>query len=111
MILQSRLVVGVAGFLNGWPVAAVTLWPFIFTGPNPNPITIQHERIHIAQGWELWGIGFYPVYGYYYLREWLQTDSDTAYALHPMEMEAYRYEREPGYLFERKRFAWLEFRC
>lgn len=104
MIVRSKSILAIASWFNGWEVEAITLWPFIFAS-DTNPVALQHERIHLAQITELFVVGFYFLYIMYYLKAAL-IDRDSAYALNPFEIEAYKYEREPGYLFYREPFAW-----
>ena len=108
MVIQNSYVTAFASWFNAWPVAAVTIWPFVFVSDEVSESLLQHERIHLQQQTELFLIGFYVLYAWYWLRAWLD-DPNFAYMANPFEMEAYRYEREPGYMYYRPAYAWREF--
>ena len=91
------------------PVVGVTLWPFIFVREDSinDYIMIQHERIHLAQYKELWVIGFWPVYLYYWFKGVIiYKDLQKAYMSIPLEKEAYANARNEYYLCLRKKFNW-----
>jgi len=73
-----------------------------------NEVTLNHEKIHLAQQKELWLIGFYPLYAFYWLKARLFSGltSNEAYHAIPFEKEAYAHETDDQYLNSRERFAW-----
>ena len=74
-------------------------------------IVINHESIHTAQMKELWFIGFYLMYLFYYLFLLAKTgNARTAYLEIPFEAEAYANERQADYLATRKRFAFKHYK-
>ena len=94
-------------FIN---IYAITLYPFIICKEEMDDITLNHEKIHLAQQKELWIIGFYFLYVYYWLREkWKGDTSLGAYLAIPFEVEAYTNERDKSYLSTRKRNAWKKY--
>ncbi len=95
-------------FIN---IYAITLYPFIICREEMDEVTLNHEKIHLAQQKELWIIGFYLLYVYYWLRgKWKGEQSLIAYLNIPFEVEAYSNESKPFYLIERKRHAWWRYR-
>lgn len=68
------------------------------------PWLINHERIHTAQMLEM---GILPFYVWYVV-EWLVKLSRrrNAYYRISFEREAYRHERDLGYLRRRRHYAW-----
>tara|TARA_A100001011_G_C13871917_1_gene659337 strand:- start:198 stop:536 length:339 start_codon:yes stop_codon:yes gene_type:complete len=95
-------------FIN---INAITLYPFIISRGEMDESTINHEKIHIEQQKELWIIGFYLLYVYYWLRGKLKGESSlSAYLNIPFEIEAYSNETKRFYLIERKRHAWWCYR-
>lgn len=70
--------------------------------------TLNHEKIHLAQQRELWLVGFYFLYAYYWLRArlFLRMSSHEAYMEIPFEVEAYAQQHDMEYLKNRERFAW-----
>ena len=86
-------------FIN---IYAITLYPFIICKGEMDEDTLNHEKIHLAQQKELWIIGFYLLYVYYWLRgKWKGEQSLIAYLNIPFEVEAYSNESKPFYLIER----------
>ena len=70
--------------------------------------TLNHEKIHLAQQRELWLVGFYLLYAFYWLRARLlfRMSSHDAYMAIPFEVEAYAQQHDMDYLKNRERFAW-----
>ena len=95
-------------FIN---ISAITLWPFVISRYRINEQTIRHETIHIKQQQELFLIGFYLLYAYYWLKGmWMYRDSYVAYHSIPLEQEAYDKEDDLEYLSNRKFYAWRKYR-
>lgn len=95
-------------FINAY---AITLYPFIFIRDEGNEVTINHEKIHLAQQKELLVIGFYVLYVMYWLINLAKyRDVYTAYAQIPFELEAYQNDENWVYLLNRKRFDWWKYR-
>ena len=76
-----------------------------------DPVTINHEKIHLAQERELWYIGFWTLYLLEFLY-WLiiYFNGYKAYRAIRFEKEAYAYEKIEDYLKRRERFKWRVFR-
>ena len=91
-------------FINIW---AITLYPFIICKGEMDEQTLNHEKIHLAQQRELWLVGFYLLYAFYWLRaRLLGMSSHDAYMAIPFEVEAYAQQHDMDYLKNRERFAW-----
>ena len=97
------------GFARG-----ITLWPFIFLKykkDTENRFLINHESIHLKQQAELWVIGFYILYLYYYLRRrYNGHDHITSYRWIPFEREASDNEYKLSYPRLRKSYGWRQYR-
>jgi len=94
-------------FIN---VYAITLYPFIIA-KEPLPIIIyNHEKIHLVQQRELWVVGFYFLYVWYWLKARVKglNGADAYYAI-PFEKEAYQHQNNLKYLKTRKPHAWKDF--
>jgi len=94
-------------FIN---VYAITLYPFIIA-KEPLPIIIyNHEKIHLVQQRELWVVGFYFLYVWYWLKARVKglNGADAYYAI-PFEKEAYAHQNNLKYLKTRKPQAWKDF--
>ncbi len=79
---------------------AVTLYPFILIDPLCTESVLRHELIHGAQAHELWVVGFYALYLYYW------ASGGFSYYAIPFEKEAYANQADPSYLNHRQRQAW-----
>ena len=87
-------------------ILGMALYPFILVRPNASDITINHEKIHIAQQKEMLIIGFYIFYMIDYIIK-LFKYGKSAYMELVFEREAYRKEEDLEYLNKRKPFNWL----
>ena len=91
-------------------VYAIALWPFIFISDEGDPVTINHEKIHLRQQVELLIIGFYLLYALFWLKNLIKTgDKDKAYYNIPFEKEAFAMDNDLKYLKKRMPYAWLNF--
>tara|TARA_R110002072_G_scaffold19956_1_gene73390 strand:+ start:1232 stop:1471 length:240 start_codon:yes stop_codon:yes gene_type:complete len=72
--------------------------------------TRSHEFIHIAQQKELWVIGFYVLYVWYWVKNivWKKMSLHQAYRNIPFEIEAYENEHNDIYALTRDRMAWRQ---
>jgi len=92
-------------------VGAITLFPFIvMRSVYDNPITINHEKIHIEQQKELLVVFFYILYVFYWLKGKASgMTNEAAYSSIPFEKEAYSNQYNLEYLDKRKRWNWTKF--
>lgn len=96
-----------------FPVAAITIGPIIFIrkGHGLNLRLLIHEEIHVQQGRELFFVGFWFLYLFYWLRGMASHGNATrAYYEIPFEREAYSNDSELTYLVTRKPYAWRRYR-
>lgn len=107
IIKDSKLPQALSFFID---IYAITLYPFIIIKDKGNETTINHEKIHIVQQKELFVIGFYVLYVYYWLCGKVKgLSNDAAYMNIPFEREAYRKMYDDEYLEKRKRHAWRQY--
>ena len=108
IIYNSRIPSLVSWF---FPVAAITLWPFIFIRKGAaNGKLINHENIHIAQCNELLVVGQALLYVLFFVVGLFRYRSvKLAYKNNPFEREAYDNQSNLKYLEERKWFAWRRY--
>ncbi len=91
-------------------IGAINLVFFVFARSELDDQTKRHETIHYRQWMELLVVGFAPLYVLFWLVLLLKKrDGKLAYRLNPFEMEAYEHQHDPGYLDNRKLFAWAGF--
>lgn len=94
-------------FIN---IYAITLYPFIICREEMDEVVLNHEKIHLAQQKELWIIGFYFLYVYYWLLGKAKGESSLiAYLNIPFEVEAYSNESNKLYLLQRKKHNWRKY--
>jgi hypothetical protein len=108
IIISPKFCKLISIFIN---VHAITIYPCIIA-KEPLGITIyNHERIHLVQQRELWVIGFYILYVWYWLKSKLSgmTGSEAYYSI-PFEKEAYENEKNLAYLKSRKKHTWKDYR-
>jgi hypothetical protein len=91
-------------------VDAITLAPFgiyICKGLIKDEITINHEKIHWHQQFEMLFIFFYLWYGIEYLIRVYKYGFREAYYHISFEREAYTFERYESYPDNRGHFGWI----
>ena len=91
-------------------VYAIALWPFIFISDEGDPITFNHEKIHLRQQVELLIVGFYLLYALFWLKGFVKhRDRHRAYFEIPFEKEAYTRQDDFNYLTKRQYFSWINY--
>lgn len=107
IIQNSRIPKILSVFIS---ISAITLYPFIISKDEMSEVTVNHELIHIEQQRELWLIGFYFLYVWYWLMGKISgLTNDDAYLNIPFEKEAYSKQYDEDYLKERKKHAWKKY--
>ena len=108
IIKNSRVPALVSWF---FPVAAITLWPFIFVRKDhDSPRLLNHEAIHIHQYNEMLVLGFLLVYIYDWAIGLIKyRDAKMAYLSIRFEQEARHNDANEVYLERRKPYSWREF--
>ena len=111
IIYNSRIPGLLSIFIN---IGAITLYPYIIYRNKEEEIseTIKrHEMIHIIQQKELWVIGFYLLYVFYWLKNLMKgQNSSVAYYNIPFEIEAYKNQDNLDYLKNRPKHSWKQYR-
>ena len=92
-------------------IGAIILGPFVFARGKMSEKTKTHETIHWQQYIETGIIGFWILYGLFFLfnlcRYW---NGREAYYNIPFEKEAYMFDGFPEYPEKRRRFNWWHLR-
>ena len=95
-------------------IGGITIWPFIIYRYSEEEVSeslTRHETIHIKQQEELFVLGFYILYVYYWLKNLIKyRDSSKAYYEIPFEIEAYNNQEDVEYLDNREKHAWKKYR-
>ena len=91
-------------------VYAITLYPFIIARDRLGITTYNHEKIHLVQQRELWILGFYLLYVWYWIKARAKglNGSDAYFAI-PFEKEAYENQGNFKYLHNRKPHSWKNY--
>ena len=94
-----------------YPVAGVTLWPFIFVSstvpPDSMRVMVNHERIHICQANEMLVVFFYLQWVAEFLIGLCRYGSaEEAYLHISLECEAHSNEEDMSYCTARRLFGW-----
>lgn len=107
-IIENSWIPGfLSWFINIW---AITLYPYIICRGKLEEPTRTHEIIHLYQQRELWIIGFYVLYVWYWLKGLVKTKSfHDAYMTIPFEREAYFNENTKLYPVYREKHAWKKY--
>ena len=73
-------------------------------------VLVNHEMIHIKQQKELFVVGFYALYVYFWVVNliWHRMSAADAYRMIPFEIEAYDNQDNLNYLQSRPKFAWFK---
>ena len=80
---------------------AINIGPFVWCKGRLTETTKRHESIHWEQQKELFIIGQWALYGFFYFKNLLKLGwkgREFAYRANPFEMEAYRNENVVQYL-------------
>ena len=96
--------------LHPMGIIGLAVWPFIFLDPQyVSDRLIQHEEIHLKQQVELLVVGFYILYAFYFIKNYIRYRKFyISYRKIPFEIEAFEHQETKNYLENRKRFAWLK---
>jgi len=90
--------------INIWAIS-FGLW--VWCRGDLSEETRRHETIHFQQQLELLFVGQWLLYGLFWLVGMIMyRDGKKAYYENPFEREAYRHDKDPGYLATRPRYAW-----
>ena len=107
VIISPRFCQLMSVFIN---VYAITLYPFIISRDRLNITTYNHEKIHLVQQRELWVVGFYILYVWYWLKARAKgLNGSAAYYAIPFEKEAYENHSNFKYLHDRKPHSWQNY--
>jgi len=94
-----------------YPITAIAIGSRIFCREEVvSREVLRHEMIHIDQQRELGMFGFLARYlGYYLLGLWRLRNHYEAYMMIPFEQEAYKYQGDNEFLWERRPESWKKY--
>ena len=89
-------------------IGAITLGIVVFCRGETTPTTRQHETIHFQQIIETLFIGFFILYAYDYVKNYIRfRNGAIAYYNIRAEKEAYQHQETKDYLATRSRWRWI----
>ena len=89
-------------------IGAIALGVVVFTRGEASERTRQHETIHFQQYLETLFIGFFILYAYDYIKNYIRfRNGSLAYYNIRAEKEAYQHDETPNYLLTRPRWRWI----
>ena len=92
-------------------IEAITLGLVVFSRGEIDPKTRQHETIHFQQFLETLFAGFFLLYLYDFIKNYIRfRDGALAYYNIRAEKEAYQHDETEGYLQARKRWRWIKWK-
>jgi hypothetical protein len=110
IVENSKIPVLLSKFVP-FDVFALSFGIFIFCRSKITDKTWRHEMIHYRQQKELWFVGQWALYAFYFFQNLIKyKDGEKAYRENPFEREAYTNDLNPLYLIKRKKFAWKGYR-
>jgi hypothetical protein len=106
-IEQSRIPIWLS-YLAPISISAITLGPLVIARDKLDERVKRHETIHYQQYLETLFVGFIVLYLFDYLVGFVRyRDGEVAYYNIRAEREAYGHDKDPEYLQNRTRYAWL----
>ncbi len=91
-------------------VIAISFAIWIISAEKLSQKTKRHELIHYVQQKELYFLGQWAMYAYYYIKGLIKyKDRRRAYFQNPFEQEAYEHQNEISYFQKRKKYAWKQY--
>lgn len=110
IVIENSRVPGILSKLGNANYVGVSFAIFIFFKGKRQEKTWRHEMIHYRQQKELFFLGQWFLYAYYYLSGLLKyKDRYKAYRENPFEREAYANDYDPTYLVRRKKYSWKSY--
>ena len=92
-------------------VNAVSIACFVFCRGELSKTSRRHETIHYVQQLEMFYVGQWLAYAYYYAKGLIMfRDAKKAYYENPFEREAYENHRKTTYLAKRPLWNWKNYR-
>ncbi|HAW20189.1 MAG TPA: hypothetical protein DCX14_08410 [Flavobacteriales bacterium] len=108
IFIQNSKVPILLSYLAPINIGAITLGFIVFSRGEVSPKTRQHETIHFQQFLETLFIGFFVLYAYDYIKNYINyRDGSLAYYNIRAEKEAYQHDETEDYLTVRRRWRWI----
>ena len=108
IFIENSRIPQILSYVAPISIGAITLGFVVFSRGEVSARTRQHETIHFQQFLETGFAGFFLLYLYDYIKNYIHFRDDAlAYYNIRAELEAYKHENTKDYLQHRKRWAWI----
>jgi hypothetical protein len=108
IFIENSRIPKILSYVSPISIGAITLGFIVFARGEIDATTRQHETIHFQQFLETAFAGFFLLYFYDYIKNYItMRDGQLAYFNIRAEKEAYKHEKTKDYLQHRKRWAWI----
>jgi hypothetical protein len=109
IFIEDSVLPKILSYVAPIEIGAITLGFIVFSRGKVSDKTRQHETIHFQQFVETCFAGFFLLYLYDYVRNYIYyRDGALAYHNIRAEKEAYQHESTEDYLQTRKRWEWIK---
>ena len=110
IIIEDSKIPSYISKILGLNVIAISFAIWIISETRLSQKVKRHELIHYLQQKELYFIGQWVMYAYFYIKGLIKYRSrDMAYRRNPFEQEAYAHQSEISYFQKRKKYAWKQY--
>ena len=109
--IENSRVPKILSYVSPINIMAISLGIFVFSRKEVGPVLKRHETIHFQQQLELFFVGFYILYLFFWLAALVKyKDGSLAYHEIPFEREAHHNQYASNYLETRKRYSsWTKY--
>ena len=106
IIIENSRIPVIASKVFGINAVAISFAIWIISAEKLSMKTKRHELIHYVQQKELFFLGQWILYAYYYIKGLIKyKDRRKAYLQIPFEQEAYEHQNEVSYFQKRKKIG------
>jgi hypothetical protein len=110
IFVENSRIPKLLSYLSPINIGAISLGILVFCRKDAFPSLRRHETIHFQQQLELFFLGFYMLYLFFWLVGIIKyKDGKHAYHENPFEREAKHNQYASNYLATRKRYTWVKY--
>ena len=111
IFIENSRIPQILSYVAPISIGAITLGFVVFSRGEIDGKTRQHETIHFQQFHETGFAGFFLLYLYDYIKNYIHfRDGALAYYNIRAEKEAYQHEETENYLQTRPRWRWIKWK-
>lgn len=110
IIIEDSKIPTYVSKIFGMDIIAISFAIWILSDSKLSQKIKRHELIHYVQQKELFFVGQWIMYAYFYVKGLIKyRDRIKAYYRNPFEQEAYAHQSEISYFQKRKKHAWKQY--